>query len=140
MPHPWTVTSSSLEGQSKKITLVADLKERSKRLSCPCCGEQSRIHDRRKRRWRHLNFGQYETEIVTPVPRTNCTKCGVHQVDVPWARPGSGFTLLSEAGALLLVDEMSGNAAAKILGIQDTRLGRLLRHYADKTHSEADGS
>jgi hypothetical protein len=68
VPHPWTVTSSSLEGQSKKITL------------------------------------------------------------------------LFEAGALLLVDEMSVNAAAKILGIQDTRLGRLLRHYADKTHSEADGS
>jgi len=134
------VTSSSLDGKPKKLTIVVDLKEGTKQLSCPCCGEQSRIHDRRKRRWRHLNFWQYETEIVAPVPRTNCTKCGVRQVEVPWARPGSGFTLLFDAWALLLVDEMAVSAAAKTLGIHDTRLWRLLNHYVNKAHSEADWS
>ena len=134
------VTSSSLDGKPKNLTIVVDLKEGTKQLSCPCCGEQSRIHDRRKRRWRHLNFWQYETEIVAPVPRTNCTKCGVRQVEVPWARPGSGFTLLFDAWALLLVDEMAVSAAAKTLGIHDTRLWRLLNHYVNKAHSEADWS
>jgi transposase len=134
------VTSSSLDGKPKKLTIVVDLKEGTKQLSCPCCGEQSRIHDRRKRRWRHLNFWQYETEIVAPVPRTNCTKCGVRQVEVPWARPGSGFTLLFDAWALLLVDEMAVSAAAKTLGIHDTRLWRLLNHYVNKAHGEADWS
>jgi len=134
------VTSSSLDGKPKNLTIVVDLKEGTKQLSCPCCGEQSRIHDRRKRRWRHLNFWQYETEIVASVPRTNCTKCGVRQVEVPWARPGSGFTLLFDAWALLLVDEMAVSAAAKTLGIHDTRLWRLLNHYVNKAHSEADWS
>lgn len=134
------VISSALEGNPKKLTLVVGVNEDSKRLPCPCCGEESRIHDRRERRWRHLNFWQYETELIAPVPRTNCAKCGVHQVEVPWARPGSGFTLLFEAWALLLVREMPVSEAARTLGIQDTRLWRLLTHYVDKAYAEADWS
>lgn len=138
--HPWTVTSSALEGKPKKLTLTVDLVEGTKRLPCSCCGEPSRIHDRRERRWRHLNFWQYETELVAPVPRTDCPKCGVHQVEVPWARPGSGFTLLFEAWSLLLAREMAVSEAAETLGIHDTRLWRVLTHYVDKAHAEADWS
>lgn len=121
LPHPWTVTSSSLQGNPKKRTITADLLEGTKQLPCSCCGEQSRIHDRRQRRWRHLNFWQDEAELIAPVPRTDCSKCGVHQVEVPWARPGSGFTLLFEAWALLLAREMAVSEAAETLGIPRTR-------------------
>lgn len=140
LPHPWTVTSSALEGKPKKLTLTVDLVEGTKQLPCSCCGEPSRIHDRRVRRWRHLNFWQYETELIAPVPRTDCSKCGVHQVEVPWARPGSGFTLLFEAWALLLAREMAVSEAAETLGIQDTRLWRLLTHYVEKAHAAANWS
>ena len=140
LESPWTVTSSAFEGNPKKLRLTVDLLAGTKRLSCPCCGEQSRIHERRERRWRHLNFWQYETELVAEVPRTDCTKCGVHQVEVSWARPGSGFTLLFEAWALLLVREMAVSEAAETLGIQDTRLWRLLDHYVAKAHAGMDWS
>jgi transposase len=140
LPHPWTVTSSALEGKPKKLTLTVDLVEGTRQLPCCGCGGQSRIHDRRERRWRHLNFWQYETELVARVPRTNCAKCGVHQVEVPWARPGSGFTLLFEAWALLLAREMAVSEAAETLGIVDTRLWRLLTHHVDKAHATTDWS
>lgn len=140
LPHPWTVTSSALEGKPKKLTLTVDLVEGTRQLPCSCCGKQSRIRDRRERRWRHLNFWQYETELVAPVPRTDCSKCGVHQVEVPWARPGSGFTLLFEAWSLLLAREMAVSEAAETLGIQDTRLWRLLDHYVEKAHASMDWS
>lgn len=140
LTHPWTVASSALEGKPKKLTLTVDLVEGTKELPCSCCGEQSRIHDRRERRWRHLNFWQYETELVAPVPRTDCSQCGVHQVEVPWARPGSGFTLLFEAWSLLLAREMAVSEAAKTLGIQDTRLWRVLTHYVEKAHAGTDWS
>jgi transposase len=64
----------------------------------------------------------------------------VHQVEVSWARPGSGFTLLFEAWALLLVREMAVSEAAETLGIQDTRLWRLLDHYVEKAHASMDWS
>jgi len=38
-----------------------------------------------------MNFFQYRCELVAKVPRTWCRTGGVHQVQVPWAREGSGF-------------------------------------------------
>jgi len=140
LPLPWSVTSSALEGKPKKLTLTVNLVEGTKQLPCPCCGEQSRIHDRRERRWRHLNFWQYETELFAPVPRTDCSKCGIHQVEVPWARPGRGFTLLFEEWSLLLSREMAVSEAAETLGIHDTRLWRMLTHYVEESHAAADWS
>lgn len=96
------------------------------------------IHGRRERRWRHLNFWQYETWLVARVPRTRCAKCGTHQVGVPWARPGSGFTLLFEAWALLLAYEMPVSESTRTLGIRDTRLWRMLCHHVDKAHAGVD--
>src|SRR5690606_40680483 len=49
------------------------------------------------KQWRHLDFFQFEAWLHAKVPRVKCTSCGkTTQVEVPWARPGSGFTLLFE--------------------------------------------
>ena len=57
----------------------------------------------KKRTWRHLNFFQHEAYIHCKVPRSKCDEHGVKQVEVPWARPGSGFTLLFEAYIMQLM-------------------------------------
>ena len=51
------------------------------------------MHDVRERVWRHLNFFQCKAFIHASVPRVACPEHGVKTVTVPWARPGSGFTL-----------------------------------------------
>ncbi len=38
--------------------------------------------------------------------RVQCPEHGVHLVNVPWARPGSGFTLLFEAAMLAYAKQM----------------------------------
>ena len=58
----------------------------------------------------------YRCELVAKVPRTWCRKDGVHQVQVPWARQGSGFTLMMEALMMLLSAEMPVDAMADLLG------------------------
>jgi len=138
--NPWIVSSSRLEGKPKKLILEVEFGAEEPRAHCPECGDSCPIHDRRERRWRHLNFWQYETELVARVPRTRCGKCGVHQIQVPWARPGSGFTLLLEAWALLLAKDMAMAEAAATLGIHDTRLWRLISHYVDQAHAKEDWS
>ena len=57
---------------------------------------------------------QYQTTLTAQVPRVRCDSCGVHQVEVPWAREGSGFTLLFEAMALRLIADMPVSNAAEI--------------------------
>jgi hypothetical protein len=49
----------------------------------------------------------------------------VHQVQVPWAREGSGFTLMMEALMMLLSAEMPVDAMADLLDERDTRLWRV---------------
>jgi hypothetical protein len=53
---PWIVTSSRLEGKPKHLLLELDFREGETRAQCPESGQSLPIHDRRERRWRHLNF------------------------------------------------------------------------------------
>ncbi len=59
---------------------------------------------------------------------------------MPWARPGGGFTVLFEAFVMALVKEMPVKAMARLVGEQDTRLWRLLRHYVEEARARADFS
>jgi hypothetical protein len=44
-----------------------------------------------------LDFFQQQASLTAKVPRVTCPQHGVHQVNVLWARPVSGFALLFEA-------------------------------------------
>ena len=59
-----------------------------------------------EKRWRHLDFFEHQAFLVARVPRVDCAEHGVHLVAVPWARPGSGFTLLMEVAMLTFAKQM----------------------------------
>ncbi len=108
---------------------------------CPECSAAGRkARDTEKKTWRHLNFFQYEAFLHARVPRVHCQKCGVKLVEIPWARPESGFTLLFEALVMILAREMPVKALSKIVKEHDTRLWRILNHYVQETRSKADFS
>ena len=68
--------------------------ERGESFPCPKCQQPCSAHDYQEKQWRHLNFFQHHCYFAAKVPRINCPEHGVHLLDVPWARKGSGFTLL----------------------------------------------
>jgi transposase len=84
------------------------------------------------------NFFQHEAYIHARVPRIDCKAHGVHMIDVPWARKGSGFTLLFEALVMVMVKEMSVKGVSRIIGTTDTRLWRVLEHYVDEDLAKQD--
>ena len=88
--------------------------------------------------WRHLDFFQHQAFLHARVPRVRCDDCGVKQVTVPWARTGSGFTLLFEALVMTLVTSMPVRAAARLVGEHDTRLWRILHHWVETARQRAD--
>ena len=53
----------------------------------------------------------------------------------PWARPGSGFTLLIKALVMSMVRAMPVRTLAGKIGESDTRIWRLLRHYVDEARA-----
>jgi transposase len=132
----WKVTECRFEGEPRRLLLKLDF-EQGKRFGCPQCGKLCPTHDTSTKRWRHLNFFQYECLLEARVPRSNCPEHGVLSVAVPWAREGSGFTLLFEALAMLLCREMPMAAVSDTLGEHDTRLWRVAAHYVEAAHAKS---
>lgn len=63
-----------------------------------------------------VNFFEHNCYLHARVPRINQSEGTVKTIVVPWARPGSGFTLLFEAFAMLLIEyEMPVNKVASTL-------------------------
>ena len=96
------------------------------------------VHDTLDRTWRHLNFFKYPCFVHARVPRVIDAEGKVRMVEVPWARPGSGFTMDFELHALSLMRQMPVNAAARELGVHDTRLWRLLRFHVQAAWEAQD--
>lgn len=138
---PWVVEGIEFSKESKRLDIKISF-QRGAMFPCPVCGAESPVHDTSDKEWRHLNFFQYEAYMIARVPRVSCPNagCGVKQVQVPWARPGSGFTLLFEALVMALVREMPVNAASALLGEHDTRMWRVIDHYVQDARSRADYS
>ncbi len=59
----WTVKQSRFEGEPKRLELSLDFAAGQK-FACPECGQLCPVHDTVEKRWRHLNFFQYECELV----------------------------------------------------------------------------
>lgn len=138
LTKPWNVVNVTFSKDSGRLDLTIDF-PRGSTFLCPTCGKgECPVHDTRERTWRHLNFFQYETYIHSRIPRINCGDCGVKQVEVPWARPGSGFTLLFEMLVIQLSREMSVDAIANTVHVRANRIWRILQHYVARARRAID--
>lgn len=136
---PWEVTETTLSLEEKRFDIRVGF-SRGGKFACPGCGKPTTAYDTSEQTWRHLNFFQYAAYITARVPRLDCGDCGVKQVEVPWARAGSGFTLLFEALVMALARQMPILAVAELVGEHDTRLWRVVHHYVDEARARADHS
>ena len=126
---PWQVQEIKLDAASKLLTIRLDF-VRGSRFPHPESGELLPAYDTLERTWRHLNFFQFACEIVAPLPRVGRggqEGPAVQTIQVPWARPGSGFTLLFEALIVVLCKSgMTVQEAARVLGEWPKRIWRAL--------------
>lgn len=138
---PWEVEGIEFSKENKRLDIKIDF-HRGATFACPVCGTAAPVHDTGEKTWRHLNFFQFETYLTARVPRVKCPNAdhGVKQVPVPWARAGSGFTLLFEALVMALVREMPVKVAAALLGEHDTRIWRVIDHYIQSARVQVDYS
>jgi len=136
---PWKLAGQRLDIEKRPnelhLEVVAD---RAALFPCPECGRACKAHDFASFTWQHLNFFQHHCFITARVPRVACPDHGVKRAPVPWARPGSRFTLLFEQAALILVREMPVLAASRFIGITDKRLWRIVEHYVGRAVAALD--
>ena len=137
---PWVVEDVKLDTAKRRIDF--EISCSPPRLACPACSAAAQpVHDRLRRSWRHLDFFQFEAWLHCEVPRVACGGCGkTTQVNVPWARPGSGFTAAFEALALALCRDLPVRQAAALLRCADKQLWRRIEFYVTQARALEDFS
>jgi len=139
---PWQVEDvsfSSVDGQPKELHIHIGFLPGSRFADesgtlCP-------VHDTVERKWQHLNFFEHHCFLHCAVPRIKKADGKVVTVNVPWARPGSGFTLLFEAFAMALIErEMPVNRVAETLGVLPQRIWTVFNHWVANARQSDDPS
>ena len=104
-------------------------------------GSSSTSYDTLDKQWRHLNFFQHRCYIHCSVPRIKYGDNKISMVDVPWSRPNSGFTLLFEAYAMLLIEqEMPVSSVSRTIKETAPRIWRLFSYWVKDAYSKEDWS
>lgn len=134
---PWSVKDIRFSAADKRLDLSLDF-ARGSTFACPGCGTPGKAYDTSDETWRHLDFFQHAAYLHARVPRVACAACGVKKINVPWARPDSGFTLLFEALLMQLMQAMPVRVVARLVTEHDTRLWRVLHHYVETARAQAD--
>jgi len=139
---PWGVISVEFDQVLGKLEIGLDFL-RGSRFACSiegCSESACPVHDTTEKRWRHLDLVEHQAFLVARVPRVDCATHGVHLVAVPWARPGSGFTLLMEVAMLTFAKQMPLAPLAQIAREHDTRIWRVIEHHVNVTRASLDFS
>ena len=138
LASPWQVSAAEFEPDQKRLDIRLDFPKGST-FTCPNFGQTGlKTYDKIEKTWRHLNFFQHEPHLTARVARIDCDQFGTRLVDVPWDRPGSGFTLLFEAMIMVLAKSHYGKNLAAFVNEHGTWLWRILHHYVDEARKGAN--
>jgi transposase len=138
LEEPWRVVDVRFDAAQRRLDLRIDF-PKGARFRCPECGREGcEVHDTEEKTWRHLDFFQHQAYLTARVPRVRCPEHKVRQVEVPWARERSGFTLLFEALVMALVKEMPVAPLAALVGEDDMRIWRIVHHFVDEAVEAQD--
>jgi transposase len=109
--------------------VIVTVRLRRRRRVCSGCGQVGRlqVHDRRVKRWRHLDLGASRCIIECELRRLWCHACGGPRLEpVPWARPGASHTRDFEDVVALLAQQMAKTPIARLLRVAWDTVGRIV--------------
>jgi transposase len=116
--------------------VIVTVRLRHRRRVCAVCGQTGRqleIHDRRIKRWRHLDLGASRCVIECELRLLRCRDCGVRMEPVPWARPGAAHTRDFEDVVAWLAQQMARTPICGLLRVGWDSVGRIVtRVVADR--------
>lgn len=113
---PWFVEQVQLSKNTKNVDVYV-LCDTDIQLICPKCHAPCPRYDSRKRSWRHLDTCQFPTLVHANIPRVECGRHGVVQIDTPWAEQNSRFTAMFECLVIDWLKETSINAVSRRLNL-----------------------
>ncbi len=119
--------------------IVIDLDVERRPYPCPNCGVLCKPHQYETRHYNHLPFMGYATVIKAKVPKLRCEVCqGYPQVPVPWARPNTSYTVLTEVAVFQHICCMSVNKAARFVGLEVWSIWGMIEYRVNQALDRMD--
>jgi len=104
--------------------VVVEVALRRRRAACSGCGQVCRsVHDRSRRRWRHLDLAGQRLHVEYCVRRVRCPDC---VEAVPFARPRARHTRDFEDLTAFLAQQMAKTPIAALLRIGWDTVGAIV--------------
>jgi transposase len=119
--------------------IVVTVRLGRRRRVCSRCGQtgsQLQVHDRRVKRWRHLDLGRTRCVIECELRRLRCRDCGVHLEAVPWARADAHHTRDFEDVVAWLAQQMAKTPIAGLLRIAWDTVGQIVERVVSERLDE----
>jgi len=135
LEDPWSIKKIIFDQDKSQLDIYLEFRRGSKFKMAD--GNSYTAHDTVERKWQHLNFFQHTCYLHAQVPKVKQSDGKTKTQQVPWARKGSGFTLLFEAFSMLLIEnEMPVSKAAEVLRVYPNRLWNIFNYWISKAHNE----
>lgn len=137
LSEPWYVEGTEFHSEEPAIHIYVGIRKRA-RIDCPRCGSATKRYgyEPKERVWRHGDCMFYPTLVHCRRPRVLCPCCGVQQVNAPFERKDSRFTLMFEGYAMLIMADMPIAKAARVLRCDEKSLTNILDYWVGKAVDE----
>lgn len=134
LQEPWRIQKVSFDIDSPRLDIHLEFTKGHKFKAAD--GNSYTAHGTVERSWQHLNFFQHHCYLHAKVPRAKQRGGKTQTQSVPWARAGSGFTLLFEALSMLLIGNgMPVNKVAKVLKVYPGRIWTIFNYWTARAHN-----
>ena len=136
---PWYIIGAEFNEEEPAIHIHVGV-DKTAALCCPVCGAPTKQYgyEPRKRIQRHADCLFYPCYVHCKRPRVLCDKCGTVQVNAPFERKNSRFTLLFEGYAMLLLQDVPRARASRLLRCDEKSLAAILTYWVHDAVNRMD--
>ena len=139
LEDPWYIIGAEFNEEEPAIHIHVGI-DKTAALCCPVCGAPTKRYgyEPKERIRRHADCLFYPCYVHCKRPRVLCDKCGTVQVNAPFERKNSRFTLLFEGYAMLLLQDVPRARASRLLRCDEKSLAAILTYWVHDAVNRMD--
>ncbi|MDN5314763.1 MAG: transposase [Clostridiales bacterium] len=133
LEEPWYIVGAEFDEKELTLHIHVGIRKAAA-IACPNCGGQTSRngYEPQERVWRHGDVMFYPCLVHCRRPKVVCPHCGSVQVNAPFERKNSRFTLLFEGYAMLILADMPIAKTAGLLRCNEKSLVKVMRYWVNK--------
>ena len=139
LKEPWYVEGVEFSIEKKEVHIYVGVRKDAE-FVCPNCGNATirNGYEPNERLWRHGDVVFYPSYVHCRRPKVKCPHCGSVQINAPFERKNSRFTMMFEGYAMLILADMPRAKAAKVLRCNEKSLASILTYWVNEAVNRQD--